>query len=317
MRRQKGFTLIEMLIVLVIMSTLTVLSTQSIQQAIKNKAKLQRQLDDLSQVRDALKVMERDVNLAFHYSDLETELKEAVKKKRVELAKNGNKQNPPNPPPAGQPPPPPPTTPTYNPNDPNDPLNQKSEDRVDPATHFVGHEEEMYFPTLNASRLNEGTQQADFVKVGYILESCKLPGQDKSSKSCLIRKSSPVVEGDITKQDESVILLTDVTEFKLRFFGKGKQDWVKDWDTVQGDAVTKNRFPDAVEISLAVEKGEADKKKKISMQIVVPIRFSNNTSQDAANAQAEQQGANPQVPGNQTPNTGIPNYGGTPGGGGG
>ena len=151
----------------------------------------------------------------------------------------------------------------------------------------------MYFPTLNTSRLTEDLQQADFVKVGYLLQSCRKPGQDKSSKSCLVRKTANVVEGDILKQDEGVVLLTDVSEFKLRYFGKGKQDWTNDWNTVQGDGIAKNRFPDAVEISLTVEKGETDKKKKISMQIVVPIRFPNNYAQDAANNQAQQRNQNP------------------------
>ncbi len=293
MRNSRGFTLIEVMIVLVIMATLSILSSQSIQQAIKNKIKLQTQVEDMSQVRDALKVIERDVNLAFHYTDLETELKDVIKKKRLELSKGTANTLP-----GGittttttQPGQIPPAV--YNPNDPNDPLNKTSPDRIDPVTHFVGHENEMYFPTLNTSRLTEDLQQADFVKVGYLLQSCRKPGQDKSSKSCLVRKTANVVEGDILKQDEGVVLLTDVSEFKLRYFGKGKQDWTNDWNTVQGDGIAKNRFPDAVEISLTVEKGETDKKKKISMQIVVPIRFPNNYAQDAANNQAQQRNQNP------------------------
>jgi hypothetical protein len=181
----------------------------------------------------------------------------------------------------------------------------------------VGHENEMFFATLNSSRLNEGNQQADFVKVGYLLQPCHKPGESGTSGNCLVRKSSRVVEGDITKQDEGVALLTDVTEFKLRYFGKGKQDWVNDWDTAQGDGVTKGRFPQAVEISLTVEKGEGDKKKKISMQIVAQIRFPNNTAQDNANAQAQEQlnGGNPQN-GQPPPGFGgFPGTGTNPGGG--
>ncbi len=302
MTSRKGFTLLEVMIVLVIMATLSVLSSQSIQQAIKNKIKIQTQVQDMSEVRDALKVIERDVNLAFHYSDLETELKDMIKKKRVEQSK-GTPQ-------AGgittttttQPGTPAPAV--YNPNDPNDPLNKKAVDRIDPVTNFVGHENEVFFPTLNSSRLNEGTQQADFIKVGYVLQSCKRPGQETASKSCLVRKSSNVVEGDITKQEDGVILLTDVSEFKLRYFGKGKQDWVNDWNSETGDGQIKNRFPDAVEISLTVEKGNTDKKKKISMQLVVPIRFPNNYAQDAANnqAQQQQQQQNQGIPGGANPN---------------
>jgi prepilin-type N-terminal cleavage/methylation domain-containing protein len=301
MKTSRGFTLLEVMIVLVIMATLSVLSSQSIQQAIRNKIKLQTQVQDMSEVRDSLKVMERDINLAFHYSDLETELKEVIKKKRMELSKGTpstlaggitttTTTQPGTIPPAA-----------YNPNDPNDPLNKTSPDRIDPTTHFIGHENEIFFPTLNTSRLTEDLQQADFIKVGYLLQSCKKPGQETSSKSCLVRKTSNVVDGDITKQEDGVILLTDVSEFKLRYFGKGKQDWVNDWNTVQGDGIAKNRFPDAVEISLTVEKGQTEKKKKISMQIVVPIRFANNYAQDQANNQAAQKAQNANNP-NQNPN---------------
>ncbi|MGZ5279283.1 MAG: type II secretion system protein GspJ [Pseudobdellovibrionaceae bacterium] len=301
---RNGFTLLEVMIVLVIMATLSVLSSQSIQQAIKNKIKLQTQVQDMSEVRDALKVIERDVNLAFHYTDLETELKDMIKKKRVELSKGTGGTLPGGITTTTTTQPGTPLTAVYNPNDPNDPLNKTYPDRIDPATHFVGHENEMFFATLNSSRLNEGSQQADFIKVGYLLQSCKKPGQETSSKSCLVRKSSNVVEGDITKQEDGVILLTDVSEFKMRYYGKGKQDWANDWDTAQGDGIAKNRFPDAVEISLTVEKGATDKKKKISMQLVVPIRFPNNYAQDAANSKAEQkaQNQNNGYPGGVNPN---------------
>lgn len=290
----QGFTLLEVMIVLVIMATLSVLSSQSIQQAIKNKIKLQNQIDDMSEVRDALRIMERDVNLAFHYTDLETELIEMIKKKRMALGKSnttitleGGITT---------------TTTTtttlqgtiapaqYNPNDPNDPLNRKATDRIDPTTHFVGKDNQIYFPTMNTARLSEAAKQADFIKVGYSLTSCKRPGQSATKVtggSCLVRKTSSIVEGDITKQDEGVILLTDVTEFKLRYFGKGKQDWVNEWDSQKGDGIAKGRFPDAVEISIKIERGEGDKKKKISMQIVAPVRFPNNTSQDQSNAEAQ------------------------------
>jgi prepilin-type N-terminal cleavage/methylation domain-containing protein len=313
MSKSRGFTLLEVLIVLVIMATLSVLSSQSIQQAIKNKIKLQTQIQDMSEVRDSLKVIERDVNLAFHYSDLETELLDMIKKKRTELAKTtATPVSGATPPPAGQPAAP---TAAYNPNDPNDPLNKQAMDRIDPTTQFIGHENEMYFATLNSSRMNEGVQQADFIKVGYLLQSCKKPGQETSSKSCLVRKSSNLVEGDVTKQEDGVILLTDVSEFKLRYFGKGHQDWISDWDSVNGDGGAKGRFPDAVEISLAVEKGESDKKKKISMQIVVPIRFANNIYQDNLNAEAQQKAQNPNgLPGNPA---GLPTAPTAPKGGGG
>jgi hypothetical protein len=92
-----------------------------------------------------------------------------------------------------------------------------------------------------------------------------------------------VVEGDITQGGEDTAILEDVSEFSLRYFGFGKQDWNSSWDSVNGDAIAKGKYPDAVEVSLTVEKGEGAKKKKVSMQLVIPIRFPNNITKTPSN----------------------------------
>jgi prepilin-type N-terminal cleavage/methylation domain-containing protein len=270
MRRQSGFTFLEMLIVLTIMAVLTVASNTSIQNALRAKLKLQEQLDDMSQVRDALRVVERDINLAFHYRDLETEFKQMVQQ---QAANQGGKNNPnPNPDPnAPQPPPPPTMAPGLA------KWLQPDPGRKDPVTHFIGSSDELYFPTMNAGRIAEDVPQADFIKVGYYLSSCsKIDSKTANNGKCLMRRSGNLVEGDITKGGESVVLAENITEFKLRYIGKGKQDWVSDWSTKGGDAVTRDNFPDAVEVSVTITKGNEKKQKKISMQIVAGVHFPNN-----------------------------------------
>ena len=63
-------------------------------------------------------------------------------------------------------------------------------------------------------------------------------------------------------------MLEGIKEFKVRYLATGK-DWANSWES-------KDTYPDAVEISLTVERGEKEKKKKISMQIVATVRFPNN-----------------------------------------
>jgi prepilin-type N-terminal cleavage/methylation domain-containing protein len=265
-KSNKGFTLLEVLIVLMIMATLTVLSSQSIQQAITNKIKIQATNDQMSQVRDALKIVEKDINMIMHYQDLEIEMFELIKKKKMQLSKTTN-------PVPGQPP--------INPNQPYpcpeggmDPLCIKKTNRINPVTGFLGKEDEIAFVTLNTGRVSEGAPQADFVKVGYSVRSCKRPGKDSGSSNCLLRREALIAEGDVAKGGEEVILLDGIEEFKLRYYGAGKQDWTNDWAFNVKDP--KAKFPDAVEISLTVAQGEKERKKKVSMQIVVPIRFVNN-----------------------------------------
>lgn len=242
----KGFTLIEVLITLSILSTITVLTTQAIQHAIKAKAKLTDQLDEVSKVRDALKIIEKDINLAYHYRDIETEFAETLKS----LQKK-------------------PPTPT-------EPQPESQEPRVDPTTKFMGEDSKVNFPTMNSSRLMKGTLEAEYIEIGYYVASCKNLSTGEST-DCLWRRRASIVDEDVEKGGEAVVLLENIQEFKLRYIGKGKQDWVNDWKSSEGgDDVTKNHFPQAVEVNLTVASGKDDKKKKVKMQIIAAVRFPNN-----------------------------------------
>ncbi|MFN7729441.1 MAG: type II secretion system protein GspJ [Bdellovibrio sp.] len=275
MKSARGFTLLELLISLMILATLTALSARAIQQAIFSKAKIQTQVDEMSKVRDALKIMERDINLAYHYRDLEEEFREAVAKSSIAATPT------PVPRPGAFVPPPgggfPGGAAAPTPVDPKE--QERRANRADPKTEFIGTGEDMAFATMNSGRLTELQAQADFVKVGYKVETCKRLSGKQESVKCLMRRMDPLVEGDIKEGGEQTVLLENVSEFKLRYFGKGKQDWVDAWSSKDGDAVAKDSYPGAVEISLTVENGEESakaKKRKISMQLVVPIRFPNN-----------------------------------------
>lgn len=267
-RRQSGFTLLELIIVLSILSFLTINIAINLRNAFRARTKIQSQLESMSRVRDALRIIERDLNLAFHYRDLEEEIRTAVKKSTQPQQIGGV---PPPPPPFGVPA-------TQQPTDPKEA--ERLQNRVNPVTHFIGKDTELYFPTLNSNRLEANLQQADFIKVGYFIKSCQPPGREKGSE-CLFRKQSPFVEGDLEKGGEDVFLLADVTEFELRYFGRGKQDWNKDWNSKTGDAVTKDAFPQAVEITLTTESEFEGNKRKVSMQIVAGIHFTNNTDRPA------------------------------------
>lgn len=265
-----GFTLIELMITMAILATLTMMTAQSISQAIRAKIKLQDQIDDVSRMRDSIRLMERDINLAYHFRDIEKELEQILKKK------NGTTQGalPPGWPPPEQ--------------QEQDLANRREVPRRDPETHFVGNGESFNLVTMNNARTVRNTQQADFIEVGYSLRDCKSLQDEKGSSKCLWRRSTPYVDLDVTKGGDEVVLLEHVSEFKLRYIGKGKQDWSSDWRTdAQGDGATKGKFPQAVEISLTVEKKEKGKSKKYSMQVIAPIHFPNNP-EEGANAQGNQ-----------------------------
>lgn len=285
---KKGFTLLELLITIAILGALTVLASQAISQAIKVKVKLQDQIDDVSRLRSAMRLMERDINLAFHYRDLEKDLYEAMSKKnsgqpgQQQQQQQQQQQNPMGggftgfgtpassfPGQTGA------STTNYGKYDAF--AKNREVPRKDPVTHIVGQADSINFVTSNNARTVKDSKVADFMEVGYSLKDCRsLSGEGASSK-CLWRRSTPYVDDDVTKGGDELVLLENVSEFKLRYIGKGKQDWTESWRSDEGgDAVTKNRYPEAVEISVTVQKTTNGKNKKYSMQVIVPIHFPNN-----------------------------------------
>lgn len=278
---QKGMTLLELMIALSILSTLMVFSATSIQQAITTKGKIQEQLDDMSRVRDSLRIIERDINLAYHYIDLEAEFREKLKaqvnKQQQPGTGTGTGTGG-----TGRETGPQPAKIEYK----DEKEQERKQNRVNPVTEFIGSENDIYFPTLNSGRVADTMRQSDAIKVGYFMDSCTRPGKKNESinTKCLFRKRSNLVEPDFAKGGEPIVLLEYISEFKLRYKGPGKQDWVSEWKTNGGDGQAKGKFPTLIEVNLVTEKGTQTKPKRISMQMVVPVRFPNNPDPKAAPA---------------------------------
>lgn len=256
---KKGFTLIEVMITLAILATLSVLVAQTIRAGVRNKAVIQEKVNSLSRLRDAFRILEKDIHMAYHYRDIELEIAEIIKK---------------------------PTTPVT-PGTPPAPVVPREAERKDPATHFIGLEKEMNFVTMNTGRLFAKDKTTDMIEVGYAVKDCKsISNPSTSNTKCLWRRTATLVDDDVKLGGKEVVLLENVEEFKLRYFGKGKQEFNTQWRTdAGGDAATKNKFPALVEISITTLSivNDGEKAKKYSMQIVVPIHFANNP-EDKPNA---------------------------------
>lgn len=275
-----GFTLIEVMIAVAIMSTLGLLAGQTIKQAINQKRIIQEVVNETSRLRDGVKIFERDVQLAYHHRDWEKEIIDLAKKTKpnnaggAAAAAAGRAQQPQ-------------LVPTFDSN--GNPISVTEQDpsveapRKDPTTQFVGKENEINFVTMNTGRILKDAPQADFVEVGYSLKDCNSFSKKVAGK-CLYRRVSPWVDEDVSKGGDEFVLMENVTEFSLRYLGRGKQDWNKDWRTDgSGDGVTKGNFPWLVEISITTQKEpEKQGSKKYSMQLVVPIHFPNNKEESGS-----------------------------------
>ena len=290
--RQKGFTLLEVMIAIMIMAFLSLFTVQAIQNALKAKTKVQKEIDKTSTLRDALRVIERDINMAFNYRDINIQLYNMAQKERQKKAQTQNNtvqnQAPVNTvvqPPQGAS---------------ADPEKYKLKtEKV--LTHFLGQSDSIDFTTLSNIRMAEDSKISSQAEVGYKLKSCRRRSTQEQSSQCLWRRVSNFIHEDITKEGEETVLLENITEFKLRYLGPGKQEeWVDQWMTnEQGDDTTRGVFPYAVEITLEVKDTDPNAKdKSLRMTSVAAIRNPNNPVK-----KTEEQGGlqNEHLPPAQTP----------------
>lgn len=295
--KQSGFTLIEVIVALAILAVMTVLTAGAIQNAVRTRAKASGVITRESAVRDALRVIERDVNTVFNYRATSPESAEAQAAGQpgapgAPAAAPGSPGFAPSPAAAGQPA-----------LDPNLPQNKK-------LTQFLGERDRMDFTSLSHVRTSRDAAESDQVEVGYYLAPCKSRSRDRSvESSCLWRRESTQIDDDVAKGGEAAVVIEHVESFRLRYLGPGKEDWQDVWKTDKsGDDVTKDHFPYAVEVALKVFDKTDPNAKPVSMTMVAEIRFPNNPPK-----RTDQQNAQPGAPGQ--PGAAQPGAQPSPGGG--
>ncbi len=235
---EAGFTLIEIMVAMAILAGLSILIAQTLKTSFDSRAKIQADLNRESVVYDALRIMQNDIAGAFHYRDMMADTA-------------------PSPSPGQQP------TPSATPSD---------------FTAFVGEKESMYFTVFNHPRTQKDAPESDQAKVGYYLKDCNSVGGKSEKSKCLYRAVSPVLDNDVTKIEDGIVLVEHVDEFKLRYLGPGHDDFVESWKT--GDKATEDitrlSFPYAVEITLVTLNKNNKKDKQFGATVLAPIRFPNN-----------------------------------------
>lgn len=302
--KKSGFTLIEVVLAMTIMAFLTVMVSQAMRRSADFKTKIQKNIDHRSALNSAMRIIERDINLAFHYQDVNTEVLKEIEKKKKSGAAGGStvdtdKDGVPD---------------SQDPDDDNDGIpdiqegsggntagntgqtgnNQQQQmyanwkiREIKNFTGFKGAKESLHFTNLNNITGQPGEQVSDQQEVGYFVKSCKSIADPSITSSCLWRRTSSYLDDKVDEGGTESVLIENVKKFELRYFGKEKEDWVDNWDaTADGqDENLKNKFPSAVEVTLTVEQN----KKEVSAIRVVALRFPNNM--EPQNQQQPGQGA--------------------------
>lgn len=280
--KRNGFTLIEVVIAMTIMAFLTVMVSQAMRRSADFKSKVQKNIDQRSAISSAMRILERDINLAFHYQDVNTEvLKEIEKKKKGtgNQAKTGQQQSGQSGPPQGQ------RQSQSGQGGQNQMYANFKIREIKYHTAFTGAKDSIHFTNLNNITVQPGQRVSDQQEVGYFVKSCKSLSNPDVSTKCLWRRTSPYLDDKVDEGGTESVLIEGVKKFELRYFGKEKEDWVDSWDsTSESDDTIKGKFPSAVEVTLTVEQN----KKEISAIRVVALRFPNNIDATTTNQQQPQ-----------------------------
>lgn len=273
MINKRGFTLLEVIIAMGIMAFLSLFTVQAIQRALATKAKVQKDIDKQSTLRDALRIMERDINMAFHYNDTSLDLYNQAQDIRKKIKQGGGLSGGGGI--SGGLPPPIPTAGAV-PDDPNE-YAHKQPSKI--KTEFNGDAETLDFTSLSNVRMMENSPTSSQAEIGYKIKSCRRRTTQEQSSKCLWRRISNYIHEDITKEGQETVLLENITEFKLRYLGPGKEgEWITAWKTGEGaDDTTRDKFPYAVEITIEMKDPNPDAKDKtLRMTTVASIRNPNN-----------------------------------------
>ncbi len=236
---QKGMTLIEIIISIAILSTLAFLTTQSIRTTVDNKRKLQSGMDQSYTLKNAMAVIERDINLAFNYHDPYLEAKKQISKSQNQIDIPAMSESP-------------------------------TEEKL---THFLGSNDKMNFTSISNIGMRVNIYESDQMEVGYFLNTCK-SFLAQTSSNCLWRRVSSIIDTDIENGGNATVLIENVVEFKLRYIGLDYEDWIEQWSS-DGKGINESmvgKFPDAVEVTLTTETNG----KKINDTSVFAIRYPNN-----------------------------------------
>jgi prepilin-type N-terminal cleavage/methylation domain-containing protein len=290
MKTKKGFTLLELLIALTLMSAISITATQMLRTTTTKTKKLTSGMSDLNRLRSAVGVMRNDFLKAFNYRDLNIFLYNQAQKERVAgynnrvknwIAKKNKDENLN----------PPLTEATLTPQQKTEmeqalgPQPQQEPPRVQRVvTQFIGDKEKVYFTTASGFRLRKENKISELMEVGYYIQTCKSRRQPEIEFDCLWRSVSYNLDGEVTKGQEGTVLLENVKRFEIDYLGYSQAqeeiEWFESWDSTQvNDQRFGEMFPQGVKIKLTVDfvkSKDAEKVKTRTITGFFPIAFANN-----------------------------------------
>lgn len=281
MKKNHGFTLLEVIIAIAILTFISLITAQMIQQGVRSKTKIQTEIDRKSTLQSAIRLMSEDIQKAFHYRDINVELHNAAQQSRRTQNTNPNNSNNNNQNGQNNNPPLDPDEPDPN-ADPNDQRFQLKEVKV--YSRFIGEKDRLDFTSLNNFRNTKNSKLSDQTEIGYYIDRCSSRIKKDITSDCLWRRVSPHIDEDVKEGGDAYVLIENVKSLEFRYLGEGsEQEWKETWMTEGGEEVTKDKFPFAVEITLIINDIKFSPPRELAMTVIAPLKFPNNKVDQKSN----------------------------------
>jgi prepilin-type N-terminal cleavage/methylation domain-containing protein len=259
-RRTPGFTLVEVMLALAILVSITALVWGSISYSFQSRDRMMGAFDQFQQIRLAVDRMSREFSMAFvtrhanrrehlpGVDDLDGEDQEALVGQLVQGEDAAALEQE---------------------------LQGEARDRYI-ETAFVGKDDEVHFTSLSHVRTQPGELASDQCEISYIVRNAKQRSPDGRLRRELIRREDSSLDDDVESGGVIYTLIDDVEDVKFEFWEEGEEGdeeasgrWTNAWDSRKGDQ--KGKLPNRVKITIDVAVPGTERKAKRTFVTQAPI----------------------------------------------
>ena len=265
-KNNKGTTLLEVLIALVLFTFIAISLTRMTDTTLKYKKKITRNVQDVKFSRNIFQVIRTDIRNTFYATDVNAITHIAlIKQNQKDSASNPDnnklaKQNN---------------------------LSQKQKTQLQTewtefeerfiapylsrsilfAGGFEGKENSLHISAFSKTHSMEGNESSDQNIITYYIKSCKNRENNKEQSDCLWRKSSPLTNQntETTEDGNELVLLEKVKNFELLYYNMSTNEWLKTWKTGPNE---RNTLPAAIHIQVEFEN---TKKQTVKNEFKIPL----------------------------------------------
>ncbi len=139
-----------------------------------------------------------------------------------------------------------------------------------PHTLFDGRKNQLIFTTLSHRNFYIDRKDGQQTEISYFLED-----RANSNQKALMKRESPLIDGNLFEGGTIYSLLEDVTQLEFQFWDDKLSKWTDDWNSDAG--VTRDLFPKAIKVKIA--SWDAKQGKEIEIETSFKVSFPNNQEQ--------------------------------------